>query len=199
MPVAPIALAVAVLLSQSQKPVVNTLSAAEMANKQAVVRTTLGTFVIDLQPDLAPNHVGYFIKLARSGAYDGTTFHRVIRHGIIQGGDPLSKDPAKVSDFYAKIFDWKVQHMPALNYRVVDTGGEGGINGGILKPEREGPWPGNMLFYVLVDDLAAYRKKVVAAGGKIHVEEQKVPGMGKLSLFTDPEGRMMGLWKAKSK
>ena len=56
-----------------------------------------------------------------------------------------------------------------------------------------------MLFYVLVDDLAAYRKKVVAAGGKIHVEEQKVPGMGKLSLFTDPEGRMMGLWKAKAK
>ena len=39
----------------------------------------------------------------------------------------------------------------------------------------------------------------VAAGGKIHVEEQKVPGMGKFALFTDPEGRMMGLWKAKTK
>src|SRR2546430_4988891 len=71
-----------------------------------------------------------------------------------------------------------------------------GINGGILKPEREGPWPGNMLFYVLVDDLAAYRKKIVDAGGVIHVEEQEVPGMGWLSLFTDPEGRMNGLWKA---
>ena len=33
--------------------------------------------------------------------------------------------------------------------------------------------------------------------GKIHVEEQKVPRMGKFSLFTDSEGRMMGLWKAK--
>ena len=40
------------------------------------------------------------------------------------------------------------------------------------------------------------RKKVVAAGGKIHVEEQAVPGMGTFSLFTDPEGRMMGLWKS---
>ena len=39
--------------------------AAEMANKQAVVDTTAGTFVIDLRPDLAPNHVGYFIKLAQ--------------------------------------------------------------------------------------------------------------------------------------
>ncbi|MEW6688258.1 MAG: VOC family protein [Pseudomonadota bacterium] len=109
----------------------------------------------------------------------------------------MSKDPAKVAGFYEKIFGWKVTHRPELNYRIVDTGGEGGINGGIVKPEREGPWPGNMLFYIAVDDLAAYRGKIAAAGGKIHVEEQEVPGMGWLSLFTDPEGRMMGLWKAK--
>jgi predicted enzyme related to lactoylglutathione lyase len=110
----------------------------------------------------------------------------------------MSKEPEKVSAFYAKIFDWKVQHIPQVNYRLVETGAKGpmrGINGGILKPDREGPWPGNMLFYVLVDDLAAYRKKIVEAGGTIQVEEQAVPGMGTLSLFTDPEGRMNGLWK----
>ena len=73
--------------------------AASTANKQAVVVTTAGEFVIDLRPDLAPNHVAYFIKLAQSGAYDGTTFHRMIKHGIIQGGDPLSKDPAKVKAY----------------------------------------------------------------------------------------------------
>ena len=114
----------------------------------------------------------------------------------------MSKEPEKVSDFYARIFDWKVTHHPEINYRVVETGAEGemhGINGGIVKPDREGPWPGNMLFYILVDDLAAYRKKIAAAGGKIHVEEQQVPGMGSFSLFTDPEGRMMGLWKAKAR
>ena len=112
----------------------------------------------------------------------------------------MSKEPEKVSAFYAKIFDWKVTHHPEINYRVVETGAEGemhGINGGIVKPDQPGPWPGNMLFYILVDDLSAYRKKVVKAGGKIQIEEQKVPGMGKFSLFTDPEGRMMGLWKAK--
>jgi len=112
----------------------------------------------------------------------------------------MSKEPEKVSAFYAKIFDWKVTHHPEINYRIVETGAEGemhGINGGIVKPDQPGPWPGNMLFYILVDDLAKYRKKVVAAGGKIQIEEQKVPGMGKFSLFTDPEGRMMGLWKAK--
>ncbi len=39
------------------------------------------------------------------------------------------------------------------------------------------------------------RKRIQEAGGKIHVEQQEVPGMGWFSLFTDPEGRMMGLWK----
>jgi len=71
------------------------LTPADMKNKQAVIETTAGTILIDLLADAAPNHVGYFIKLAREGAYNGTTFHRLIKYGIIQGGDPLSKDPAK--------------------------------------------------------------------------------------------------------
>ncbi len=114
----------------------------------------------------------------------------------------MSKDPAKVADFYQKVFDWKITYHPEMNYRIVETGAQGamaGINGGILKPDRPEPWPGNTMFYVLVDDLAAFRKKIVAAGGKIHVEEQDVPGMGAFTLFTDPEGRMMGVWKAVPK
>ncbi|MDQ6733416.1 MAG: VOC family protein [Nitrospirota bacterium] len=109
----------------------------------------------------------------------------------------MSKDPAKVSAFYEKVFAWKVTLFPDMNYRMVETGDQGGINGGILKPDREGPWPGNMLFYIAVDDLAAYRTRIVAEGGTIHVEEQEVPGMGAFSLFTDPEGRMMGIWKTE--
>ena len=77
----------------------NTLTLEQMTNKQAVVNTSLGTFVIDLKPEVAPTHVGYFMKLAAEGAYNGTTFHRVVRHGIIQGGDPLSKDPAKAASY----------------------------------------------------------------------------------------------------
>jgi peptidyl-prolyl cis-trans isomerase B (cyclophilin B) len=71
----------------------------DMRNKQAVVDTDAGTFVIALLPAAAPNHVAYFIKLAREGAYAGTLFHRVIRYGLIQGGDPLSKDPAKAAQY----------------------------------------------------------------------------------------------------
>ncbi len=75
------------------------LSLDEMRNKQAVVETDLGTIVIDLLAEAAPNHVGYFIKNAQEGAYAGTAFHRVVRQGIVQGGDPLTKDPSKADAY----------------------------------------------------------------------------------------------------
>lgn len=106
-----------------------------------------------------------------------------------------SKDAARVSDFYAKVFDWKITHHPEMNYRMADTGGQGGINGGIMTPDQSGPWPGNMSFYIDVDDLDAYGKKIVAAGGTLVVEKQQVPGMGSFTLFADPDGRVMGIWK----
>ncbi|MEO8509298.1 MAG: hypothetical protein ABI593_16855 [Betaproteobacteria bacterium] len=53
-----------------------------------------------------------------------------------------SKDPAKASTFYREVFDWNVQETPGMNYSFVDTGGGGGINGGIMQPSQDGP--GNM-------------------------------------------------------
>src|SRR5438309_750179 len=108
-------------------------------------------------------------------------------------------NPDKLSDFYAKAFDWKVQANKKTQYNIVETNAKGGINGGIMKPQRSRPWPGNMSFYIAVDDLAAYSKRITAAGGKIVSEETPVPGMGSYVLFHDPEGRVMGLWKNAAK
>jgi len=51
-----------------------------------------GEIHIELLPEKAPKTVENFLKLAREGFYDGTTFHRVIPGFMIQGGDPLSRD-----------------------------------------------------------------------------------------------------------
>jgi peptidyl-prolyl cis-trans isomerase B (cyclophilin B) len=69
-------------------------SADAQTQKQAVLETSSGTIVMDLLADKAPNHVAVFVKTAQSGGYDGTTFFRMIKHGIVQGGDPVTKDPA---------------------------------------------------------------------------------------------------------
>lgn len=64
-------------------------------NEVAVIKTTEGEMVVEFWSDVAPKTVENFKKLAKEGFYDGTCFHRVIKGFMIQGGDPLTKDPAK--------------------------------------------------------------------------------------------------------
>ena len=62
-------------------------------SKTATIETSKGTIVAELFDTEVPNTVANFEKLANSQFYDGTRFHRVIRDFMIQGGDPLSRDP----------------------------------------------------------------------------------------------------------
>jgi len=62
---------------------------------KAIIETNQGKIVFDLFPDTTPETVRNFIKLANSGFYDGTLFHRVIPGFMIQGGDPNTKQPNK--------------------------------------------------------------------------------------------------------
>jgi cyclophilin family peptidyl-prolyl cis-trans isomerase len=69
-------------------------AAQNPADVEAVVTTDLGSFRIEFFPEQAPRHVAQFLQTAQKGSYDGTTFFRAVANGIIQGGDPLLKDPA---------------------------------------------------------------------------------------------------------
>jgi len=61
--------------------------------------TSLGSFVVELEPDAAPKTVENFLDYVNSGFYKGTTFHRVISTFMIQGGgvssDGAQKEPTK--------------------------------------------------------------------------------------------------------
>src|SRR6185503_15867667 len=69
------------------------------ADEVAVIKTSEGEMVAEFWKDAAPNTIENFKKLARSGFYDGTIFHRIVKNFMIQGGDPNTKDPAKESRY----------------------------------------------------------------------------------------------------
>jgi predicted enzyme related to lactoylglutathione lyase len=105
-----------------------------------------------------------------------------------------SEDPSKIGEFYRDVFDWDIRHVPELDYHVVASGGKGGIGGGIMKP-KQGPWPAKLSMYIQVEDLDAIGRKIRGAGGKLLMEGMDVPGVGTFSLFEDPDGRVLGIWK----
>jgi peptidyl-prolyl cis-trans isomerase B (cyclophilin B) len=74
-------------------------SSMNPSNEVAVIKTSEGEMVVHFWTDAAPNTIENFTKLARSGFYDGTIFHRIIKGFMIQGGDPSSKDPAKENHY----------------------------------------------------------------------------------------------------
>ncbi|MDQ3171417.1 MAG: peptidylprolyl isomerase [Acidobacteriota bacterium] len=114
--------------------------------QQAVVETTHGTFVFELLAGEAPRHVAHFVEKARAGAFEGTTFHRIIQRGLIQGGDPLTRDP-KMAHRYG---------TGGLNLLAAEFNDEpfvAGIVGAVLLPGQKDS-AGQQFFVTASDQLA---------------------------------------------
>ena len=124
----------------------STIPLADLQNKQAVLETSAGTIVLDLLPEAAPTHVALFVTRAREGAFDGTTFHRVIAMGIIQGGDPISKDPAQ-KDKYG------TGGLGVLRFEPNDQKMTRGAVAAVLVPGRRDS-AGNQFFICITDQNA---------------------------------------------
>ena len=101
----------------------------------------------------------------------------------------VGKNAKQLQDFYRKVFGWEIHPAPQ-NYGMIHTGSEHGIGGGIGET-NEGP--GQVTFYVEVDDIAAYLAKVEKMGGKTIVPRTEVPGQVIFAMFADPEGHVVGL------
>lgn len=103
------------------------------------------------------------------------------------------RDSAATQAFYQKLFDWTIAaHGPAA---MITTGSAMGIQGHINALGHE---PHNYItFYVQVDDLQAYLTKAEKLGGLTLIPPTEIPGgMGHFAWLKDPEGTVVGLWKA---
>jgi peptidyl-prolyl cis-trans isomerase B (cyclophilin B) len=69
------------------------------SDEVAVIKTTAGEITLEFWPDVAPKTVENFKTLAKKGFYDGTAFHRIVKGFMIQGGDPLTKNPSMEDDW----------------------------------------------------------------------------------------------------
>ena len=75
----------------------------------AVIKTSQGEMVVQFWTDAAPETITNFKKLARSGFYNGTIFHRIVKGFMIQGGDPNTKDPAKEGSYGAGTAGYRIK------------------------------------------------------------------------------------------
>lgn len=105
-----------------------------------------------------------------------------------------TNDLDKAKDFYGKLFDWQLEDVPmgADTYTLIKPGQ--GTGGGMLKNPAPGT-PSMWLAYVLVDDVQAATDKAVSLGAKLVKEVIEVPHVGWMSIFVDPTGAMLALWK----
>ena len=81
-------------LEAAKQPITKISNSIFMVNPTATLETSLGTITLELFTDVMPITAGNFIKLAKSGFYDGLHFHRVIKNFMVQFGCPHSKDPS---------------------------------------------------------------------------------------------------------
>jgi len=96
----------------------------------------------------------------------------------------------KTQDFYAQLFDWKMQPMGPAAMIAGETGGIAGHMSALGHEPHH-----YTIFYVEVDDVGAYLKKAEGLGGKTLVPPVKIP-TGTFAWMQDPEGNTVGLWKA---
>jgi predicted enzyme related to lactoylglutathione lyase len=115
-------------------------------------------------------------------------------------------DADTLGKFYTSLFDWTIEQMPNMDYRLiktVDTDKEGtptqagGINGGLMK--RPAGYEGRAwVNYVNVESLEASTRRAEELGAKVMKGKSPVPGMGWFAMLIDPQGNPFALWQTDS-
>jgi len=104
-----------------------------------------------------------------------------------------AKDRKALGQFYSKVFGWELQHVDEMNYTTFKAGDC--VGGGFNPVTNENP-AGTVTVYIDTDDVTASLKAVEQAGGTILVKETEIPNTGWFGMFRDPQGNMVGVYKA---
>ncbi len=107
----------------------------------------------------------------------------------------LAKSADKVAEFYNSLFGWNIDTDNALGYRVVTTGSDKGIQGGIWPSPPEGH--SMVQLFVEVEDVTAAVAQATQLGGRVIVPPQMLPDGDEMAMILDPEGISFGLFKPK--
>src|SRR5437773_9347354 len=113
-------------------------------------------------------------------------------------------DPDKLGEFYTSLFDWTIERMPGMDYRLVKTvetdqkgmpTQPGGINGGMLK--RPAGYEGRAwVNYVNVESLEAAVDRAQKLGATVMKGKSAVPGMGWFAMLIDPQRNPLAIWQS---
>ncbi len=110
--------------------------------------------------------------------------------------------PAKLAAYYAELFGWKVQHMPQINYWMIDTseGQEPGINGGLVQRRGakavDGQPVNSYVCTVSVSSVDECFSKALKGGGTPALAKMAIPHVGWVAYVKDPDGNIFGLHQA---
>ena len=104
-----------------------------------------------------------------------------------------TQDPEKATEFYRRLFDWKVTTSPTPGgpYTMLEPGE--GFPGGLLA--TKGGAPSAWVVYTRVDDVEVATKRAAELGAQVLASKQLVPDAGWFSLCIDPAGATFGLWQ----
>jgi peptidyl-prolyl cis-trans isomerase B (cyclophilin B) len=139
--------------------------------KGAILKTTLGDIEVEFYSDVSPFTVNNFLNLAQMGFYDDTSFHRVIKDFMIQGGDPNSKDD-----------NWDNDGQGNPGYKFADEFNKEKLVRGSLAMANSGPSTNGSQFFIVTAESTPWLDGKHTNFGKVIKGMDVVTKIEKLSV-----------------
>jgi uncharacterized protein len=116
------------------------------------------------------------------------------QHGAFSWCELMTTDLQAAEEFYVKLFGWTMADGPVegMEYRVMSAGGQG-VGGMMTIPSNMHPMSPHWRTTVTVEDVNATTQMAEALGGKILMQPQDIPTVGKFSVIQDPQGAVISL------